>query len=113
MASPERSPSRVKPDMNKMLKQAQKMQADMARVQEELKDEMVEASAGGGAVLVAMSGDFRVLSVKIDPAAAEDVEMLQDLTAAAVNEAIRAAQQLADRKMSAITGAFGGMPGLM
>ena len=102
------------PNMNQMLKQAQKMQADMARIQEELKNETVEASAGGGMVKVAMTGDLAVQSVTIDPDAVDpdDVEMLQDMVAAAVNEASRQAQELANRRMGEATGGMN-IPGLM
>ena len=98
----------------KLLKQAQQMQAKMAQVQEELKDESVEASVGGGAVKVAISGDLQVKSVILDPSAVdpEDVEMLQDLIAAAVNEALRQAQELANAKMAAVTGGMN-LPGMM
>lgn len=100
------------PNMQQMLKQAQKMQADMARVQEELKAESVEASVGGGAVKVTMTGDLAVSAVAIDAAAVdlEDITMLEDLVAAAVNEALRQAQDLANRKMQAVTGGLG-LPG--
>jgi len=93
-------------NMQNMLKQAQRMQAEMARVQEELKDERVEASVGGGAVKVVMTGELSVVSVSIDPAAVDpdDVTMLEDMIAAAVNEALRQAQDLAGRKMSSVTG---------
>lgn len=107
----------MRPDMGKMMKQVQRMQADMARVQEELAASTVEASAGGGAVKVVMTGDMRVESVIFDPGAIDpdDVEMLQDMVAAAVNEALRAAQELAAEKMGAVTGGMGGLglPGLM
>ena len=98
----------------KLLKQAQQMQAKMAQVQEELKDESVEASVGGGAVKVTISGDLQVKSVILDPSAVdpEDVEMLQDLIAAAVNEALRQAQELANAKMAAVTGGMN-LPGMM
>lgn len=101
-------------NMQNMLKQAQKMQAEMARVQDELKDERVEASVGGGAVKVVMTGELSVVSVSIDPAAVDpdDVAMLEDMIAAAVNEAMRQAQDLAGRKMSAVTGGLG-LPGGM
>jgi len=97
-----------------MMKQVQQAQAKMAAVQEELKSEKVEASAGGGMVRVVMTGDLRVESVEIDPAAVdpEDIELLQDMVAAATNEALRAAQELANTKMSAITGGMN-IPGLM
>ncbi|GAB4290860.1 MAG: YbaB/EbfC family nucleoid-associated protein [Coriobacteriia bacterium] len=100
-------------NMANMLKQAQKMQAEMARVQESLKDETVEASVGGGAVRVVMTGDMVVQSVTIDPGAVDpdDVAMLEDLVTAATNEALRQAQELAQRKMAAVTGGLG-LPGM-
>lgn len=100
--------------MQNIMKQAQKMQAEMARVQEELKDERVEVSVGGGAVRVVMTGELVLESISIDPAAVDpdDVVMLQDLVTAAVNEAVRQAQDVAGRKMSAVTGGMG-IPGLM
>ncbi len=99
-------------NMQNILKQAQRMQAEMARVQEELKDERVEASVGGGAVKVVMTGELTVAAVTIDPAAVDpdDVAMLEDMVGAAVNEAIRQAQDLAGRRMAAITGGMG-VPG--
>ena len=104
----------MKPNMGNIMKQAQKMQADMARVQEELRHEKVEASAGGGMVKVTMSGDLQVLEVSIDPAAVDpdDVAMLEDIIAAATNEALRQAQELAGNKMAAVTGGMN-IPGLM
>lgn len=100
------------PNMQNMMKQAQRMQAEMARVQEELKDERVEASVGGGAVKVTMTGELQVESVSIDPSAVDtdDISMLEDMVAAAVNEAMRQAQELASRKMQAVTGGLG-IPG--
>jgi nucleoid-associated protein EbfC len=102
------------PNMNAMLKQVQKMQADMAKAQEELKHEVVEASAGGGMVTVKVSGDLEIREVRIDPEAVdpEDVELLQDMVLAAVNEAVRAAQELAASKLNAATGGLGGAGGL-
>ena len=99
-------------NMQNIMKQAQKMQAEMARVQEELKDERVEASVGGGMVKVVMTGDMTVESVTIDPAAVDpdDIEMLQDMVAAATSEAVRMAQDLANTKMSQVTGSMG-LPG--
>ena len=93
-------------NLGNMMKQAQKMQAKMAEMQEQLKGETLEASAGGGTVRVVITGDLQVKDIVIDPAAVDpdDVEMLQDMTAAAVNEAIRSAQELAARRMSEITG---------
>ena len=95
------------PNMNAMLKQVQKMQADMAKAQEELKNEVVEASAGGGMVKVVMTGDLRLESIAIDPDAVdpEDVEMLQDLVVASVNEALRSAQELQERALGGAGGA--------
>ncbi len=102
------------PNMNQMLKQVQKMQADMAKAQEELANEVVEASAGGGMVTVKISGDLQLRDLAIDPEAVdpEDVDMLQDMVQAAVNEAIRSAQELAASKMNAATGGLGGAGGL-
>ncbi|MDR3686812.1 MAG: YbaB/EbfC family nucleoid-associated protein [Coriobacteriia bacterium] len=97
-----------------MMKQAQKMQTKMAAMQEELKNEQLEASAGGGMVKVKITGDVQIVSITIDPAAVdpEDVEMLQDMVTAAVNEAIRSAQELAAARMNDITGGMN-IPGLM
>jgi len=110
------------PNLNKMMKQVQQMQADMMKAQEQLKDEVVEASAGGGMVTVKVTGDLEVKEIHIDPGALgdgenvarEDVEMLQDMVLAAVNEAIRSAQELANRKLGGLTGGLGdlGLPGL-
>jgi nucleoid-associated protein EbfC len=102
--------------MQQLLKQAQKMQQDMMQAQEALKDEIVEASAGGGMVKVTVSGDLEVKSIAIDPQAVDpdDVELLQDMVLAAVNEGLRSAQELAASKMGGITGGLGGLglPGL-
>ena len=102
----------MKQNMQAMMKQAQRMQAEMARVTEELKDERVEASVGGGAVKVVMTGELVVESVAIDPSALDPDEsaILEDMIAAAVNEAVRQAQDLASRKMQAVTGGLG-LPG--
>jgi DNA-binding YbaB/EbfC family protein len=102
------------PNMNAMLKQVQKMQADMAKAQEELKNEVVEASAGGGMVTVKISGDLEVRELRIDPEAVDpdDAELLQDMVLAAVNEGIRAAQELAATKMNAAAGGLAGPGGL-
>jgi DNA-binding YbaB/EbfC family protein len=100
-------------DLNKMMKQVQKMQADMVEAQEKLKDETVEASAGGGMVKVKMSGDLNLVELKIDPEAIdpEDAEVLEDMVTAAVNEALRAAQDLAQSKLGGATGGLG-LPGM-
>jgi DNA-binding YbaB/EbfC family protein len=102
------------PNMNAMLKQVQKMQADMAKAQEELKSEVVESSAGGGMVTVKISGDLELREVRIDPQAVDpdDVELLQDMVLAAVNEAVRSAQELAATKMNAAAGGLAGPGGL-
>jgi DNA-binding YbaB/EbfC family protein len=102
-------------DINAMMKQVQQMQAEMGEAQEKLKDEVVEASAGGGMVKVKMSGDLRVLAVTIDPEAAdpEEVEILQDMVLAATNEALRSAQELATNRLGGIAGGgLGGLGGL-
>jgi DNA-binding YbaB/EbfC family protein len=100
-------------DLNAMMKQVQQMQAEMATAQEKLKDEVVEASAGGGMVKAKLSGDLRLLELKIDPQAAdpEDVELLEDMVLAAINEVLRAAQELASSKLGGIAGGMG-LPGL-
>lgn len=101
------------PNLNKMMKQLQQAQVAMAAEQEKLKDEVVEASAGGGMVQVKVSGDLQLTEVKIDPQAVdpEDVEMLQDMLLAATNEAVRGAQQLAEQRMGSIAGGLG-LPGM-
>ncbi len=103
------------PNMQQMLQQVQKMQSDMQAAQEELKSEVVEASAGGGMVTVRVGGDLEVKGIEIDPAAVdpEDVEMLADMVLAAVNEALRSAQELVERKMGGATGGLdlGGLGG--
>jgi DNA-binding YbaB/EbfC family protein len=102
--------------MQQLLKQAQKMQQDMLAAQEALKHEVVEASAGGGMVTVEVTGDQVVKSIKVDPEAVdpEDVELLQDMVLAAVNEGLRAAQELAASKLGGLAGGLGGLglPGL-
>jgi DNA-binding YbaB/EbfC family protein len=100
------------PNMQQLLKQAQKMQQEMMAAQESLKDEVVEASAGGGMVTVRVTGDLDVKAITIDPQAVDpdDVELLQDMVLAAVNEALRSAQELASSKLGGIAG--GGLGGL-
>jgi hypothetical protein len=104
------------PNMQQLLKQAQKLQQDMLAAQESLKDEVVEASAGGGMVKVEVTGDLRVKSVTIDPQAVDpsDVELLEDMVLAAVNEGLRAAQELAASKLGGLAGGLGGLglPGM-
>ena len=100
-------------DMQKMLKQAKKMQQQLADVQDGLKDVVVEATAGGGMVKATMSGDGVLQSITIDPQALdpEDVELLQDMIVAAVNEASTNASDVANQRMGAITGGLN-IPGL-
>lgn len=94
----------MKFDMNKMLQEAQKMQEQMLRAQEEAKSEIVEASAGGGMVTVKASGAGEVISIAIDPRAIDpdDPELLADMVLAAVNEALRSASSLMESKMSGL-----------
>jgi DNA-binding YbaB/EbfC family protein len=94
------------PNMQQMLKQVQKMQADMARAQEEIAAAEVQASSGGGMVTVTMTGNLEVKSIRIEPAAIDpdDPDLLSDLVMAAVNEALRSAQQLAAQRMERATG---------
>jgi DNA-binding YbaB/EbfC family protein len=103
------------PNLNKMLEQAQKLQEEMAAAQDKLKEEKVDASAGGGMVKVVATGEGMLESITISPDAVDpdDVELLQDMVLAATNEAIRAAQQLASERLGGIAGAGGlGLPGL-
>jgi DNA-binding YbaB/EbfC family protein len=104
------------PDMQQMLQQVQKMQQEMEAAQEELKNEVVEASAGGGMVTVKVGGDLELKAVRIDPAAVdpEDAEILGDMVLAAVNEGLRMAQELVARKLGGATGGvdLGGLGGL-
>jgi len=97
-------------DIQGLMKQAQQMQAEMMEAQEKLKDEVVEASAGGGMIKVKVGGDMTLREIAIDPEAIdpEDAEMLQEMVQAAVNEGLRAAQELAGSKMGGITGELGG-----
>ena len=100
-------------DPMKMLRQVQQMQDRMGKVQVELETETVEATAGGGAVRVVASGTQKLVSVTIDPDAASDTEMLQDLVVAAVNEAMERSKQLAASRMQAVASGLGLPPGLL
>jgi len=95
------------------MKQAKKMQERMARLQQELETKTVDASSGGGMVSVVVNGKFEIVSLKIekDVVNAEDIEMLQDLVMAAVNEGVRKAQEMTTAEMSKITGGLN-IPGL-
>ena len=97
-----------------IMKQAKRMQEKIASIQAELESKTVEATAGGGMVTVVVNGKFEILSIKIDKEVInpEEVDMLQDLITAAVNEGIRKAQEMATAEMSKITGGFN-IPGLM
>ena len=101
------------PNLQGLLQQAQKMQQQMMEAQEQLKNEEVEASAGGGMVSVTVTGDLRVKSISIDAEAIDpdDPDMLSDMVLAAVNEGIRAAQELAEKKLGGIAGGLGGPGG--
>ena len=109
------------PNMQQMLQQVQKVQQEMEIAQEELKSEIVEASAGGGMVTVRVGGDLEVRAIQIDPSAIdpEDAEILADMVLAAVNEGLRMAQELAARKLGGASGGLDmgnlgglGLPGL-
>ncbi len=96
-------------NVNKMMQQVQKMQEEMQRVQEEVSRETVTASAGGGAVKATMTGGLELVSIEIDPDVLdpEDVEMLQDMVLAAVNESLTSAQELASKRLGGVTGGLG------
>lgn len=99
---------------NQLAKQMQQMQSKLAKIQEELGSETVEASVGGGMVTIVMTGHQEVQAVTIDPEALDpdDVETLQDLMVAAFNEALRKSQELAGQRLGALTGGMK-IPGLM
>ena len=101
-------------DMKQMMRQAQKMQKELNKAQEEIATMSFEATAGGGTVTAVASGDMAITSLTIDPDAVdpEDVEMLQDMVVAAVNEALRGVSELSNQRMSAVTGGMN-IPGLM
>ncbi len=109
---------RQPPGMGNLMKQAQKMQAEMAKVQQELTEETVEASTGGGMVTVIVgfnentSPEVKSVKIEKDAVDPEDVDMLQDLVLTATNEALRQAQELAASKMARVTGGMN-LPGLM
>ncbi|HKL27217.1 MAG TPA: YbaB/EbfC family nucleoid-associated protein [Desulfuromonadales bacterium] len=99
--------------LGNIMKQAQMMQKKMAEMQAELEQRQVEATAGGGMVTAVVTGKQQLVSLTIDPAAVdpEDVEMLQDLVVAAVNEAVRQSQEMVQQEMSKVTGGMN-IPGL-
>ncbi|RAK04997.1 hypothetical protein C8C77_13624 [Halanaerobium saccharolyticum] len=100
-------------NMQKMMKQAQKMQAKMAKMQEELEDKTLEATAGGGAVKVVVNGKQEVVDLQIDPEVvdSDDVEMLEDLVLAAVNQGMREMQEMVNDEMGKVTGGMN-LPGM-
>lgn len=100
-------------DMKRMMREAQRMQKEMDKAQEEIALLSAEASAGGGVVKVVASGDGSITSVRIDPAGIDpdDVEMLEDMVLAAVNDALRSVSELANLRLSSITGGLN-IPGL-
>lgn len=100
-------------NMNGMMKKVQKLQADMTKLQEELKTRTLESTAGGGAVKVVVNGEKQVVSLKIDPAAVdpEDMEMLEDMIVAAINEGIKKVDDLMAQEMSKLTGGMK-LPGM-
>ena len=101
-------------DMNKMMRQLAKMQADLAKAQEQLGDEEIEGTARGGMVKVTVTGKGEFTKVQIDPEAIDpdDPSLLEDLVLAAINEAVRGQQELAQERLAGVTGGLGGMPGL-
>lgn len=100
-------------NMQAMMKKVQKMQAEIVKKQEELKQRTIETTVGGGAVTVVVNGKKELQSVKIDPSAVdpEDVEMLEDLIVTAVNEGVRQIDELSEKEMAKITGGMK-MPGM-
>jgi DNA-binding YbaB/EbfC family protein len=100
-------------NMNQMIKQAKKMQEQMSKMQEELQEKIVEASAGGGAITAKVNGRQEVLEIKIKPEVVDpdDVEMLEDLILAVINDAIKKSQEMVSGEMSKITGGLN-IPGL-
>ena len=117
----QKTPPKSRTNPNAMMAQMQKMQEDMAKAQEELKDETITVTSGGGAVSVVISGHQRVESIAINPELLdpEDVELLQDMLVAAVNSAIEQSQAMSAERMEGITGGMGdinnllgGLPGM-
>ena len=98
--------------MNNLMKQAQKMQRQMAEMQEELKSKTIESSSGGGAVKVVINGDRLIESLEISNDVLDDVEMLQDLVMSAINEGMRQVEEMVNGQMSKITGGMGLPPGM-
>jgi len=105
------------PNMGNLLKQAQKIQSQISKLQEELEQKTVEASSGGGMVTVVVNGKQEVLSIKIDPevVTSDDIEMLQDLIVAAINEGLSRAREMISDEMGKLTQGLGlpNIPGLI
>ncbi|MBA3454181.1 MAG: YbaB/EbfC family nucleoid-associated protein [Deltaproteobacteria bacterium] len=102
------------PDLNALMKQAQKLQGDVAKVQEELAKMTCEGAAGGGLVTATVNGQFEVVRVKIDKSVVDpnDVGMLEDLVTAAINAAATKVRETSKEKMSGVMGGMGGLPGM-
>ncbi|MBA3542248.1 MAG: YbaB/EbfC family nucleoid-associated protein [Deltaproteobacteria bacterium] len=102
------------PDINALMKQAQKLQGDVARVQEELAKMTCDGAAGGGMVTATVNGQFEVVRVKIDKSVVDpsDIGMLEDLVTAAINAAVVKIRDTSKEKMAAIMGPMAGMPGM-
>ncbi len=100
-------------DFGKMMKQAQKMQAEVAKLQEEIASRTVEATAGGGAIKVKVTGAREVQDIVIDESALDDVELLQDLIIVAINEGLRQAEEMMQEEMGKLTQGLGLPPGLI
>lgn len=102
-------------NMDKLMKQAQKMQTQMAAVQEELEKTMIEGAAGGGVVKAVVNGHGELQSVSISPevVSADEVDMLEDLVLSAIKDAAAKSKEMASQKMNSVTGGMGRIPGLM
>jgi DNA-binding YbaB/EbfC family protein len=102
-------------NMGNMMKKVQKLQAEMAKMQEQLKERTLEASVGGGAVTIVVTGEKQIQSVKISPSAVdpEDIEMLEDLIAVAVNEALKKVDDMMAQEMGKLTGGLNLPPGML
>ncbi len=102
-------------NMGSMMKKVQKLQAEMAKMQEQLKERTLEASVGGGAVTIVVTGEKQIQSVKISPSAVdpEDIEMLEDLIAVAVNEALKKVDDMMAQEMGKLTGGLNLPPGML
>ncbi len=106
-----KKPKQKKPSADGMMQQMQQMQAEMAKAQEELENETVTVTAGGGAMSIVITGHQRILSIEIDPDAVDpdDLEMLQDMLVAGINAAIEQSQALSAERMEGVTGDMGGL----